>query len=83
MMLKAKKKILPILVSTIFIVMLAMPRTRAQDTKNAKVVHIPEQSDAPKIGHHEAIGGSTHLLQDETPITTSAIGYASQVCRST
>ena len=56
MRLKAKKKILTILVSTIVIVMLAMPRTRAQDTKNAKVVHIPEQSDAPKIGHHEATG---------------------------
>jgi hypothetical protein len=37
MMLKPKKKILPILVSTIVLVMLAMPRTRAQDTKNAKV----------------------------------------------
>jgi hypothetical protein len=56
MMLKAKKKILPILVSTVTIVMLAMPRTRAKDSKHAKVVHIPEQRDVRKIGHHEAIG---------------------------
>ena len=53
---KANKKILPVLVSTLAIVVLAMPRTRAKDSKNEKSSHIYEQSDVPNVSHHEAIG---------------------------
>ena len=41
---KANKKILPALVSTVAIVVLAMPRAWDKDSKNEKFSHIPEQS---------------------------------------
>jgi hypothetical protein len=66
---KAKKQILPVLVSTLAIVALAMTPALAKDSKtkksshsSAKVAaeaagHAPEQSDAPKAGHHDSQPG--------------------------
>jgi ribosomal protein L21E len=65
----AKKKILPILVSTVAIVALAMTPALAKDSKNKKsshfsvkvatetAGHIPEQSDAPEADHHDSMPG--------------------------
>lgn len=62
---KAIKKILPVLVSTLAIVALAMTPALAKDSKNKKpghssataaaesASHVPEQNDAPKAGHHD------------------------------
>ena len=62
---KANKRILPVLVSTVAIVALAMPPARAKDSKNKKsshssakaaaeaTGHIPTQRDVPKAGHHD------------------------------
>ena len=59
---KAKKQILPLLVSVLAIVALAMTPALAKDSKNKKsshsstkvadkaAGHAPEQSDAPKVG---------------------------------
>jgi len=65
----AKKKILPVLVSAVAIVALAMAPALAKDSKNKKsrhssakataeaAGHIPEQSDAPKTGPHDSKPG--------------------------
>lgn len=62
---KTKKKMLPVLVSAMAIVALAMTPALAKDSKNkqsshlsgkaaAKATgHVPEQHDAPKAGHHD------------------------------
>lgn len=62
---KAKKLILPVLVSTVAIVALAITPALAKDSKNKKsshtsakaaadtAGHVPEQSDAPKAGHQD------------------------------
>ncbi|MEK7237357.1 MAG: hypothetical protein AAB242_12080 [Nitrospirota bacterium] len=66
---KAKKQILPVLVSTLAIIALAMTPALAKDSKNKKsshasakaaaeaVGHVPEQGDAPKAGHHDSKPG--------------------------
>lgn len=65
---KTKTQVLPILVSTVAIVALAMTPALAKDSKkksshsSAKaaaeaVSHVPEQSDAPKAGHHDSKPG--------------------------
>ena len=68
-MTNAKKKILPVLLSTVAIVALAMTPALAKDSKNkksshssAKVAaetagHAPEQRDAPKAGPHDSEPG--------------------------
>ena len=68
-MTSAKKKILPVLLSTVAIVALAMTPALAKDSKNkksshssAKVAaetagHAPEQRDAPKAGPHDCEPG--------------------------
>jgi uncharacterized protein YdeI (BOF family) len=65
MMQKPNKKILPVLVSTVAIMALAMTPALAKDSKNQKPSHssakaaaiaaspIPELSDTPKGGHHD------------------------------
>lgn len=65
----AKKKILPVLVSTAAIVALVMTPALAKDSKNKKsshssakaaaeaAVHLPEQSDAPKGSHQDSEPG--------------------------
>ena len=61
---KAKKKILPVLVSTLAIVALAMTPALAKDSKNkkpnhssakvaAEASHISEENNTPKTGHHD------------------------------
>ena len=62
---KAKKRILPVLVSALAIVALAITPALAKDSKNKKsshssgkaaaesAGHVPEQNDAPKAGHHD------------------------------
>ena len=62
---KAKKKILPILVSTLAIVALTMTPALAKDSKNKKpshssakaaaeaARHVPEENNAPKAGPHD------------------------------
>lgn len=61
---KAQKKILPVLVSTLAIVALAMTPALAKDSQkktsshsSAKAAeatdHVPEQHDTPKAGHHD------------------------------
>jgi hypothetical protein len=69
MMLKAKKRILPVLVSAVAIVALAMTPALAKDSKSnksspssAKVAaeaagHVSEQSDAPKAGQQDSQPG--------------------------
>lgn len=66
---KAKKHILPVLVSTLAIVALAMTPALAKDSKNKKsshssakaaaeaAGHVPEQGEAPKAGHHDSKPG--------------------------
>ena len=68
-MTNVKKKILPVLVSTVAIVALAMSPALAKDSKNKKsshssakaaaeaAGHVPEQSDAPKAGQHDSKPG--------------------------
>jgi len=65
----AKKKILPVLVSTLAIVALAMTPALAKDSKNKKSSHssakapaeaagyAPEQGDAPKASHQDSEPG--------------------------
>jgi len=65
----AKKNILPVLVSAMAIVALAMAPALAKDSKNKKSTHlsakaaveaaghIPEQSDAPQAGPHDSKPG--------------------------
>jgi hypothetical protein len=65
MMQKATKKMLPVLVSTLAIVALAMTPALAKDSKNKKpshssatvvaesASHAPEENNAPKAGHHD------------------------------
>lgn len=62
---KVKKQILPVLVSTLAIVAVAMTPALAKDSKNKKSSHSsakaaaeaadhgPELGDAPKAGHHD------------------------------
>jgi hypothetical protein len=62
---KAKKQILPVLVSALAIVALAVTPALAKESKNKKsshssakvaaesVGHVPEQYDAPKAIHHD------------------------------
>jgi uncharacterized protein YdeI (BOF family) len=69
MMRKANEKILPILVSTMAIVALAMTPALAKDSKNKKsshssakaaakaAGHSPELSDAPKVDHQDSKPG--------------------------
>ena len=64
-----RKKILPVLVSTVAIVALAMAPALAKDSKHkksrhssAKAVseaagHVPEQSEAANTGHHDSAPG--------------------------
>ena len=66
---KAKNQILPVLVSVLAIVALAMTPALAKDSKNKKsshssakvaaeaVRHAPEQGDAPKVGPHDSEPG--------------------------
>lgn len=66
---KAEKQILPVLVSVLAIVALAMTPALAKDSKSkksrhssAKVAaeaadHVPEQRDAPKAGSHDTMPG--------------------------
>lgn len=66
---KAKKQILPVLLSVLAIVALVMTPALAKDSKNkksshssAKVAaeaagHVPEQRDAPKVGPHDSEPG--------------------------
>jgi len=65
----ANKKILPVLVSTVAIVALAMTPALAKDSKNKKSSHssakaaaettgyAPEQGDVPKAGHQDSKPG--------------------------
>ena len=65
----AEKKILPILVSTVVIVALAMTPALGKDSKNKKFSHssakaaaeaaghVLEQSDAPKADHQDSMPG--------------------------
>jgi hypothetical protein len=69
MMQKAKKKTLPVLVSTLAIVTLAMTPALAKDSQNKKsshlspkasaeaAGHVPEQPEAPKAGHLDSHPG--------------------------
>src|SRR5688572_20705857 len=69
MMKKAHKKILPVLVSAVAIVALAVTPALAKDSKNKKsshssakaaaeaTGHISEQRDAPKAGHQDSQPG--------------------------
>ena len=50
---KAKKKILPVLVSTLAIVALAMTPALAKDSKNKKPSHAPAKAAAEAAGHHD------------------------------
>ena len=61
-----RKKILPVLVSTVAIVALAMAPALAKDSKNKKSTHssakaaaghVSEQGDAPKAGRHDSKPG--------------------------
>lgn len=64
-----KKKILPVLVSAVAIVALAMTPALAKDSKNKKpshssakaaaeaAGHAPEQGDAPQVGHQDSKPG--------------------------
>jgi len=66
---KTNKKILPVLVSTLAIVALAMTPALAKDSKNKKsshssaktaaeaAGHVPEQRDTPKAGQHDSQPG--------------------------
>ena len=66
---KAKKQILPVLVSTLAIVALGLTPALAKDSKSKKsshtsakaaaeaVSHVPEQSEAPEPGHHDSKPG--------------------------
>lgn len=65
----AKKQILPVLVGTLAIVVLAAIPALAKDSNSKKsshssakaaaqaVSHVPEQADAPKAGHHDSAPG--------------------------
>ena len=65
----AKKNILPVLVSAVAIVTLAMAPALAKDSKNKKSIHssakaaveaaghVPEQSDAPQASSHDSTPG--------------------------
>jgi ribosomal protein L21E len=69
MMQKVNKKILPLLVSTVAIVALAISPALAKDSKNKKsshssartateaAGHVPEENNAPKAGHHDSRPG--------------------------
>ncbi len=64
-----KKKILPVMVSALAIMALALTPALAKDSKNKKsspssakaaaeaVGHVPEQGDAPKAGHFDSKPG--------------------------
>jgi hypothetical protein len=66
---KAKKQILPVLVSALAIVALAVTPALAKESKNKKsshssakvaaesVGHVPEQPEAPKAGHFDSAPG--------------------------
>ena len=66
---KANKQILPVLVSTLAIVALALTPALAKDSKDKKsshssakaaaeaVSHVPKQGEAPKAGHHDSTPG--------------------------
>ncbi|OGW48772.1 MAG: hypothetical protein A2V62_08685 [Nitrospirae bacterium RBG_19FT_COMBO_58_9] len=66
---KIKKQVIPVLVSTLAIVALAMTPALAKDSKNKKsnhssakaaaeaVRHVPQQSEAPKAGHFDSKPG--------------------------
>ena len=66
---QANKQILPVLVSTLAIVALALTPALAKDSKDKKsshssakaaaeaVSHVPKQGEAPKAGHHDSTPG--------------------------
>lgn len=66
---KLKKQVIPVLVSALAMVALAMTPALAKDSKNKKsshssakaaaeaVSHVPEQGEAPKAGHHDSKPG--------------------------
>ena len=66
---KANKQTLPVLVSTLAIVALALTPALAKDSKDKKsshssakaaaeaVSHVPKQGEAPKAGHHDSTPG--------------------------
>ena len=54
---KAKKQILPVLVSTLAIVAFAMTPALAKDSKYKKSSQVPVQIDAPKVNPHDSQPG--------------------------
>ena len=54
---KAKKQILPVLVSTLALVAFAMTPALAKDSKYKKSSQVPEQIDAPKVSPHDSQPG--------------------------
>ena len=82
------KKILPVLVSTLAIVALAMTPALAKDSQKKKsshssakaaaeaTGHVPEQHDTPKAGHHDEGGVDAVIAQPLQHVEAGDAGHA-------